>query len=552
MDAPVDLEALTREARAVAIRALAGNADLVDAVLPRRRLDHADLRGQRAPIVFEWNEQIGLERDEEVPGALLVARPATEHAERVHRERQRVALVPAERQDRAASRGLRVRGRTAALVDRHALRQRDAETVPALEIRAHERGGAQIDHQRVAFHREAEGDRIGAEGRPGTAQRGDQGRRGHRVDPDQACPCRHLDVIGAAAAHPDVVDADERDAMRLRPLDHGARRVVHPQHAALVATVEEHRHARLSERAHRAAPSLEAGVVGDVEQLRQAGVLVAAQGRVDHVVGEDPGLLGLVPDPAHGPLGQRAGLGDAQVDTVGGIGVRGRRGGLGILTGGHRCWGWYPRCGTTTCGVTVMSASEANVGLSRLSIWELAVRLMMEAKIGTREASMRKTMQRITPFLWFDDQAEEAVDFYVSIFKNSKIRSIARYDEEGAKAAGRPKGSVMTVAFELDGQDFTALNGGSIFKFTEAMSLVVNCETQEEVDYFWERLSAGGQEVQCGWLKDRFGVSWQVVPTALVEMLQDKDPHKAKRVMAAMLKMKKISIEGLRQAYEGR
>jgi len=165
---------------------------------------------------------------------------------------------------------------------------------------------------------------------------------------------------------------------------------------------------------------------------------------------------------------------------------------------------------------------------------------------------MRNRMQRITPFLWFDHQAEEAANFYVSIFGDSKVRSMARYDEEGAKAAGRPKGSVMTVAFELDGQEFTALNGGPMFKFTEAMSLVVNCETQEEVDHFWERLSAGGQEVQCGWLKDRFGVSWQVVPTVLIEMLQDKDPQKAKRVMAAMLKMKKISIEPLRQAYEGR
>jgi predicted 3-demethylubiquinone-9 3-methyltransferase (glyoxalase superfamily) len=129
---------------------------------------------------------------------------------------------------------------------------------------------------------------------------------------------------------------------------------------------------------------------------------------------------------------------------------------------------------------------------------------------------------------------------------------MARYDEEAAKAAGRPKGSVMTVAFELDGQEFTALNGGPLFKFTEAMSLVVKCETQEEVDHFWERLSSGGQEVQCGWLKDKFGVSWQVVPIALVEMLQDKDPQKAKRVMAAMLKMKKISIDPLRQAYGGR
>ena len=129
---------------------------------------------------------------------------------------------------------------------------------------------------------------------------------------------------------------------------------------------------------------------------------------------------------------------------------------------------------------------------------------------------------------------------------------MTRYDEEGAKAAGRPMGSVMTVAFELDGQEFTALNGGPLFKFTEAMSLVVNCETQEEVDHFWERLSAGGQEVQCGWLKDKFGVSWQVVPTVLVEMLQDKDPEKSKRVMAAMLKMKKIDIAASKRAYEGR
>jgi predicted 3-demethylubiquinone-9 3-methyltransferase (glyoxalase superfamily) len=158
-------------------------------------------------------------------------------------------------------------------------------------------------------------------------------------------------------------------------------------------------------------------------------------------------------------------------------------------------------------------------------------------------------MQKITPFLWFDDQAEEAAKFYVSIFKNSKIVSVNRYDEEGAKAAGRPKGSVMTVAFELDGQEFTALNGGPIFKFTEAISFVVHCETQNEVDHFWQKLTAGGQEVQCGWLKDRFGVSWQVVPNALIEMLQDKDPQKSKRVMAAMLKMKKIDIDGLKKAY---
>ncbi len=162
---------------------------------------------------------------------------------------------------------------------------------------------------------------------------------------------------------------------------------------------------------------------------------------------------------------------------------------------------------------------------------------------------MRKTMQRITPFLWFDTQAEEAVNFYVSIFKNSRIGSIAHYEEEAAKASGRPKGSVMTVAFELDGQEFIALNGGPLFKFTEAISLVVNCETQEEVDHFWKRLTAGGQEVQCGWLKDRFGVSWQIVPTVLGEMLQDKDPGKSRRVMAAMLKMKKINIEALKKAH---
>jgi len=165
---------------------------------------------------------------------------------------------------------------------------------------------------------------------------------------------------------------------------------------------------------------------------------------------------------------------------------------------------------------------------------------------------MPRTLQRITPFLWFDDDAEEAVKLYASIFKSSRIGNVTRYDDEGAQAAGRPKGSVMTVPFELEGQAFTALNGGPHFKFTAAISFVVNCETQEEVDYFWEKLSAGGQEVQCGWLTDRFGVSWQVVPTVLVELLQDKDPEKSKRVMAAMLKMKKIEIAALKRAYEGR
>ena len=165
---------------------------------------------------------------------------------------------------------------------------------------------------------------------------------------------------------------------------------------------------------------------------------------------------------------------------------------------------------------------------------------------------MRKPTQKISPFLWFDHQAEDAVNFYVSIFKNSKIGSVTRYVEEAAKASGRPKGSVMTVAFELNGQEFVALNGGPIFKFTEAISFVVNCETQAEVDHFWEKLSGGGQEVQCGWLKDRFGVSWQVVPTVLAEMLHDKDREKSKRAMAAMLKMKKINVEALKKAYEGR
>jgi predicted 3-demethylubiquinone-9 3-methyltransferase (glyoxalase superfamily) len=157
-------------------------------------------------------------------------------------------------------------------------------------------------------------------------------------------------------------------------------------------------------------------------------------------------------------------------------------------------------------------------------------------------------MQKITPFLWFDDNAEEAVKFYTSIFKNSKIGKIARYDKAGEKAAGRPAGSVMTIEFQLDGQEFVALNGGPHFKFTEAISFVVNCETQEEVDYYWEKLSAGGKEVQCGWLKDKYGLSWQIVPTVLGELLSDKDAAKAQRVMDAMLKMVKLDIKKLKQA----
>ena len=163
-----------------------------------------------------------------------------------------------------------------------------------------------------------------------------------------------------------------------------------------------------------------------------------------------------------------------------------------------------------------------------------------------------QSSQRIGVCLWFDDQAEQAADFYVSVFKNARIGAVTRYDDEGAKVSGRPKGSVMTVDFELDGQHFVALNGGPVFTFTEAISLVVHCDSQAEVDAFWTKLSAGGQEVQCGWLKDRFGVSWQIVPRVLPEMLRDKDPDKARRVMAAMLKMKKLDIAALERAYEGR
>ena len=161
-------------------------------------------------------------------------------------------------------------------------------------------------------------------------------------------------------------------------------------------------------------------------------------------------------------------------------------------------------------------------------------------------------MQKIMPFLWFDDKAEEAVRFYTSIFKNSKIGTTTRYDEEGAKASGRPKGTVMTVSFQLEGQEFVALNGGPVFRFTEAISLVVNCKTQDEVDGLWHKLSEGGEKGQCGWLKDKYGLSWQIVPTILGEMLSDKDAEKSKRVMKAMLQMGKIDIKILRQAYEQR
>jgi predicted 3-demethylubiquinone-9 3-methyltransferase (glyoxalase superfamily) len=162
-------------------------------------------------------------------------------------------------------------------------------------------------------------------------------------------------------------------------------------------------------------------------------------------------------------------------------------------------------------------------------------------------------MQKITPFLWFDHQAEEAAKFYTSVFKNSKVGKILRYGEASAKAAGGPVGSVLTIEFEIEGQKFTALNGGPDFKFNESISFVVNCGTQKGVDYFWKKLTAdGGQESQCGWLKDKFGVSWQVTPTVLIEMLHDKDAKKSERVMNAMMQMQKIDIKTLKDAYAGK
>ena len=155
-------------------------------------------------------------------------------------------------------------------------------------------------------------------------------------------------------------------------------------------------------------------------------------------------------------------------------------------------------------------------------------------------------MQKITPFLWFDANAEEAVTFYVSTFKNSRIVSVTRYGEAGPG----PKGAVMSATFELDGQPFYALNGGPVFSFTPAISFFVNCETQEEIDDLWAELTNGGEPQRCGWLKDRFGVSWQIVPTVLGRMLGDKDAEKAQRVMQAMLPMEKIEISALRQAYD--
>jgi predicted 3-demethylubiquinone-9 3-methyltransferase (glyoxalase superfamily) len=160
-------------------------------------------------------------------------------------------------------------------------------------------------------------------------------------------------------------------------------------------------------------------------------------------------------------------------------------------------------------------------------------------------------MRKITPCLWFDSNAEEAAKFYTSIFKNSKVAKVSRYGKEGYEIHGKPEGSVLTVEFELDGQTFTALNGGPAFKFNEAISFQVPCESQSEVDYYWEKLSEDGDEKaqQCGWLKDKYGVSWQIVPVVLAEMLQDKNTARSERVMKALLQMKKLDIKTLEQAY---
>jgi predicted 3-demethylubiquinone-9 3-methyltransferase (glyoxalase superfamily) len=162
-------------------------------------------------------------------------------------------------------------------------------------------------------------------------------------------------------------------------------------------------------------------------------------------------------------------------------------------------------------------------------------------------AGEENAMQKITPFLWFDGKAEEAANFYTSIFKNSKILNVARYGDAGPG----PKGTVMTATFELEGQRFMALNGGPHYTFSPAISFFVDCENQAEVDELWEKLTAGGGEVQCGWLKDKFGVSWQIIPKALMELMQDKDPAKSQRVFKAMLQMTKIDVEGLKRAYRG-
>ncbi|MCS3838456.1 putative 3-demethylubiquinone-9 3-methyltransferase (glyoxalase superfamily) [Pseudomonas sp. JAI111] len=160
-------------------------------------------------------------------------------------------------------------------------------------------------------------------------------------------------------------------------------------------------------------------------------------------------------------------------------------------------------------------------------------------------------VQKLTPCLWFDDQAEEAAKFYCSIFDHSKITAITHYGKAGQEVHGRPEGSVLTVSFELDGQPMTALNGGPVFKFNEAVSFQVNCQTQEEVDYFWGSLSAHPENEQCGWVKDKFGLSWQIVPVAMMDMLKDPDTTKSQRAMQAMMQMKKLDIAALQRAFNG-
>ncbi len=159
-------------------------------------------------------------------------------------------------------------------------------------------------------------------------------------------------------------------------------------------------------------------------------------------------------------------------------------------------------------------------------------------------------MQKITPFLWFDTQAEEAANFYVSVFKDSKIDAVTRYPASGAEASGQPEGSVMTVVFKINGQDFVAINGGAAFHFTEAVSFVVNCDTQAEIDYFWEKLSDGGEKSVCGWLKDKYGLSWQITPTAMEEWIGGDDAAQTERVMKVMMQMTKLDMAALKQAYD--
>jgi len=173
------------------------------------------------------------------------------------------------------------------------------------------------------------------------------------------------------------------------------------------------------------------------------------------------------------------------------------------------------------------------------------------AQTGSAQSNSERTgprTQKITTFLWFDNNAEEAVNFYVSVFKNSKILQTTHYGELGPG----PKGSVMTISFELEGQEFAALNGGPQFKFTEAISLVVHCDTQDEIDYYWEKLSEGGEKVECGWLKDKFGLFWQITPDVLLELIGDPDEEKQQRVMRAMMKMKKLDIEEIKRAADAK